>query len=95
MGRAASDVPIKKDPVPPGSDRFSLALQVMDKAELIKALQKDLAVVRSIRTELKALEAREEQGYSMLDCQRMHRLETLARQSHEQLLEAYYDETAW
>jgi hypothetical protein len=67
----------------------------MDKTELIKALQKDLAVVRNIRTELKALEAREEQGYSLLDCQRMHRLETLARQSHETLLETYYDQTAW
>jgi hypothetical protein len=67
----------------------------MDKTALIKALQKDLAVVRGIRTELKALEAREEQGYSMLDSQRMHRLETLAKQSHEQLLEAWYDETAW
>ncbi len=81
--------------MPPGPDRFSLAPQAMDKTELIKALQKDLAVVRGIRTELKALEAREEQGYSLLDCQRMHRLETLARQSHETLLETYYDQTAW
>ena len=84
----------KKRPLPKGVVSPP-HLKAMDKAELIKALQKDLAVVRGIRTELKALEAREEQGYSMLDSQRLHRLETLAKQSHEQLLETYYDETAW
>ena len=67
----------------------------MDKTELIKALQKDLAVVRSIRTELKALEAKEERGYSVLDAKRMEQLAEMACQSNERLLETYYDQTAW
>ena len=82
----------------PGAHRvypLLLAPQAMDKTALIKALQKDLAVVKSIRSELKALEAKEEQGYSVLDAKRMQQLGDMACQSHERLLETYYDETAW
>ena len=67
----------------------------MDKTALIKALQKDLAIVKSIRAELQAFEAKEERGYSVLDAKRMEQLAEMACQSNERLLEAYYDQTAW
>jgi hypothetical protein len=67
----------------------------MDKAELIKALQKDLEIVKGIRGELDALESCDEKGYKHADCVRLEALAGRAMHSHEKLLEAYYDQTAW
>ena len=67
----------------------------MDKAELIKALQKDFEIVKGIRAELKALEACDEKGYKHADGVRLESLAGRAMHSHEKLLEAYYDQTAW